>query len=78
MHSKNHLKIRSAAVKFNIPLRKGEGFSCLATGACAVLLKCSSHFASYGLYGSDCYFYFRWGLFNFIICVFINIIKELL
>lgn len=78
MHSKNYLKIRSAAMKFNIPLSKGEGFSCLATGPCAVLLKSSSHFASYSLYGSGCYFYFRWGLFNFIFYVFISIRKEVL
>lgn len=78
MHSKNYLKIRSTAIKFNIPQSKGEGFSCLATGVCAVLLKCSSHFASYGLYGSDCYFYFRRGLFNFLIYVFILIIRDVL
>lgn len=58
MRLKNYLKIRSTAVNFNILLSKGEGFSCLATGVCAVLLKCSSHFASYRLYGSDCYFFF--------------------
>lgn len=78
MHSKNYLKIRSTARKFNIPLSKGEGFSCRAMGVCAVLLKCSSHFASYSLYGSDCYFCFRQGLFNFLIYVFISIIKEVL
>lgn len=78
MHSKNYLKIRSTAINFNIPLSKGEVFSCLATGVCAVLLKCSSHFASYSLCGGDCYFYFRCGLFTVFIYVFILIISDVL
>lgn len=61
MHSKNYLNIRTTAINFNFPLSRGEGFPCLATGVCAVLLKYSSHFASYSLYGGDSYFYFRSG-----------------
>lgn len=78
MHSNNYLKIRSTLINFNIPLSKAEGFSCLATGVCVVLLKCSSHFASYSPYGGDCYFYFRRGLFNFLIYVLILIIRDVL
>lgn len=78
MHSKNYLKIRGKAINFIIPLSEEEGFSCLATGVCAVLLKCSFHFASYSLCGGDCYFYFRCGIFNFLIYVFILIVRDVL